>query len=65
MRVVVKNHQCTGCLLCASLWPDAFDMGDEGIAIPRHKVVPSWMEEQYRNAVDSCPEQAIQVFEQV
>jgi len=65
MRAIVDNNNCTGCGLCASLCPDAFDMNDEGKAIPRHKTIPAWLEQDYEIAADNCPESAIRIFTQV
>lgn len=65
MRVVVDNDGCTGCGLCASLCPDAFDMSVEGKATPRHKAIPVWLEQEYQVAADNCPEDAIKVYCQV
>jgi len=65
MRVLVDNDICTGCGLCASLCPDAFDMGADGKASPRHKAIPTWFEQEYQNAADTCPEAAIKIFCQV
>jgi ferredoxin len=65
MRVLVDNDICSGCGLCASLCPDAFDMGADGKASPRHKTIPTWFEQEYQNAADTCPEGAIKIFCQV
>jgi ferredoxin len=65
MRVVVDNDNCTGCGLCASICPDAFDMGNEGKAVPRHKAIPSWLEQDYEIAAENCPEYAIKIYSQV
>ena len=63
--VIVDNDICTGCGLCASICPDAFDMSNEGKAVPRHKSIPSWYEQEYQNAADNCPENAIKIYCQV
>lgn len=65
MRVIVDNDCCSGCGLCASLCPDAFDMGTDQKAQPRHKAIPNWLEQEYQIAADSCPEYAIKIFCQV
>jgi ferredoxin len=65
MRVIVDNMICTGCGLCVSLCPDAFDMGTDGKAAPRHKAIPAWFEQEYQNAAEYCPESAIKIFCQV
>jgi len=64
MRVVV-DERCSGCRLCASICPDAFDMGDNEKAVPRHKTIPSSLEPEYEIAAQSCPEKAIKIFCQV
>ena len=65
MRVIVDNDICTGCGLCASICPDAFDMSTDAQAVPRHKSIPSWYEQEYQNAADNCPENAIKIYCQV
>ncbi len=64
MRVVV-DECCTGCGLCASICPDAFDMAESGKAAPRHKTVPQYLEHEYEMAAENCPEKAIKIFCQV
>ncbi|MDR0307287.1 MAG: ferredoxin [Chitinispirillales bacterium] len=64
MRVVV-DECCSGCRLCASICPDAFDMGENGKALPRHKAIPTWLEHAYEIAAQSCPDKAIKIFCQV
>lgn len=58
-RVYVNNELCTGCGLCASLCPDAFDMGENQKALPRHRDIPEYIETEYRIALENCPEGAI------
>jgi ferredoxin len=62
MRAIVDTGSCTGCGLCASLCPDAFDIGELGKAVPRHKLVPQRFEQDYQYAAESCPEDAIRLF---
>ncbi|KMQ50524.1 hypothetical protein CHISP_2517 [Chitinispirillum alkaliphilum] len=64
MRVVV-DECCSGCGLCASICPDAFDVGENGKATPRHKNIPQYFELEYENAAKYCPEQAIKIFSKV
>ena len=57
-RVTIDKALCTGCGLCASLCPDAFEMGDDNIA----KVKGDSCGGQDINEVASqCPVEAIKV----
>ena len=57
-KVTIDKVLCTGCGLCASLCPDAFEMGDDNIA----KVKGDSCGGQDINEVASqCPVEAIKV----
>lgn len=57
-KVVVVTELCTGCGLCASICPGAFEVGDDNIA----KVTGDSCEGQDINEVASqCPVEAIKV----
>ncbi len=64
MRVIV-DECCSGCGLCASICPDAFDVGESGKAVPRHKTIPEYFQLEYESAARNCPEQAIKIFSRV
>jgi len=57
-QVTVDESLCTGCGLCASICPEAFEVGDDNIA----KVKGTSCEGQDINEVASqCPVEAIKV----
>ncbi|MCV7431374.1 ferredoxin [Mycolicibacterium bacteremicum] len=60
MKVSVDGSRCQGHTLCAMIAPDAFELDDvDGHASPASDVVPADQEDAVREAVHSCPEQAI------
>lgn len=64
MKVSVDGQRCQGHTLCAMIAPDSFELDDvDGTASPVTEVVPSDQEDAVREAVQSCPEQAISVDE--
>ncbi|MBN1353936.1 MAG: ferredoxin [Candidatus Omnitrophica bacterium] len=57
-KITIDRSLCTGCGLCASLCPDAFEVGDDNIA----KVIGSSCGDQSIEEVASqCPVEAIKV----
>ena len=60
MKVSVDGSRCQGHTLCAMIAPDAFELDDvDGHASPASDAVPADQEDAVREAVHSCPEQAI------
>jgi len=60
MRVHVDQSRCQGHTLCAMRAPAVFELSDmDGHSSAIGDEVPAGQEENVRNAVDSCPEQAI------
>ena len=58
MKVKVDPELCTGAEICTQVCPDIFEMkGDKAIA--RMGEVPKDLEGCVREAVDSCPSEAI------
>ena len=50
--------------MCAMIAPDSFELSDiDGTASPVNEVVPADQEDAVREAVQSCPEQAISIEE--
>ncbi|HNR67533.1 MAG TPA: ferredoxin [bacterium] len=62
MKVKVDPDLCTACELCVDSVPDVFEMGDD-VAQVKVKVVPSDLEDDVRDAADSCPAEAIIIEE--
>ena len=64
MKVSVDGQRCQGHTLCAMIAPDSFELSDiDGTASPVNEIVPVDQEDAVREAVHSCPEQAISIEE--
>jgi ferredoxin len=64
VKVSVDSERCQGHTLCAMIAPDSFQLSDiDGTASPVNDVVPADQEDAVREAVHSCPEQAIAIEE--
>ena len=62
MKVKVNPELCQGHTLCAMAAPDVFGLSDiDGHATAIDGDVPTELEEGVREAVRSCPEQAITI----
>jgi ferredoxin len=62
MRVRVDAETCIGCELCPSICPDIFQMGEDGIAHANIEHVPAELEDCAREAIQSCPVEAIKII---
>ncbi len=64
MKVKVDGDRCQGHTLCAMVAPDSFELSEiDGHSTPAEGDVPAGYEKQVREAVRSCPEQAISIVE--
>lgn len=64
MKVKVDPDRCQGQFMCMLACPDVFLVNDaDGHAYVADETVPEEFEERVRLAVQSCPERAIQIFE--
>jgi ferredoxin len=64
MKVRVDGDKCQGHTLCAMAAPEVFKLSDfDGHATASVETVPSRLEQAAREAVGSCPEQAIVIIE--
>ena len=62
MKVKIDRDLCSGDAICVDLCPDVFEMdGDKAKVIV--DVVPEDLEEDVRDAADSCPEGCIEIIE--
>lgn len=60
MKVWVDPERCQGHALCNMIAPDSFVLDDiDGHSTAVHETPPPDQEELVREAVQSCPEQAI------
>lgn len=53
------NETCIGCGLCASTCPEAFSMGDSGLAVATEKEVSTELLASAEDATNGCPLGAI------
>jgi ferredoxin len=64
VKVSVDSQRCQGHTLCAMIAPDSFELSDiDGTSSPVNDDVPADQEDAVREAVHSCPEQAISIRE--
>ncbi len=63
MKVRVDPELCVGTGSCESLCPQVFQVGNQGVAEVQVEPVPTELEESCREAVESCPVEAIQIEE--
>jgi len=59
MRVSVDDQRCRGHGVCMTLCPEVFSLTDDGYAVAIASDVPTELEAATREAIESCPEQAI------
>ncbi len=61
MKVVVIKDKCLGCGVCESDAPEVFTLGDDSVAIVLLDEVPADLEAAVKQAIEDCPEGAIQI----
>jgi len=62
MIITINEEECTGCGVCASMCPEVFEIGEDGIA---HVINPEGCDAcDCHEAADSCPVQAITIEEE-
>ena len=59
MRIVVDREKCTGLGMCEAVAPDVFEVGDDGTLVLHRESVPEGREDEMREAVESCPTEAL------
>lgn len=65
MKVWVDPERCQGHTLCSMIAPDSFALSDiDGSSSAINEVVPADEQDRVREAVHSCPEQAIIVIDE-
>ncbi len=62
MRAIVDAELCTGCGVCEDICPEVFGLEDD-LAKVKLDPVPAENEEACREALDSCPVEAISAAE--
>ena len=63
MKVKVNKGACIGCGACASICPDVFEINDERLSEAKVEEVKEELQDEVRDAADSCPTGAIEVNE--
>jgi ferredoxin len=64
VKVFVDAERCQGQTLCAMIAPESFLLSDiDGTSSPVAEDVPADQQDAVREAVQSCPEQAISIEE--
>jgi ferredoxin len=64
VKVAVDRSMCVGHAQCSAICPSVFSNDERGFAVVLGDgEVPAGEEEDAKLAVESCPEQAIQVVE--
>jgi ferredoxin len=63
MKTAIDGEKCQGHGRCALIAPDVFDVDDQGNGLVLVDDVPAADEEDVREAVLCCPEQAVSVVD--
>ena len=61
MKATVDKDTCIGCGACPSICPDVFSMDDDGLAKAIDSQIPEDVQEDAKEARDSCPVDAIDI----
>ncbi|MBC7342755.1 MAG: ferredoxin [Clostridia bacterium] len=59
MQVTVDQDLCIACGDCIDVCPEVFDWNEEGLSHVIVDTVPEDVEDECREAVESCPTEAI------
>ena len=60
MKVKVNEDACIGCGACVSICEEVFEFNDEGVSKVVKEDVPTELEANVTEAVESCPTAAIE-----
>ena len=63
MKVKVNKDACIGCGACAAICDEVFEINDEGLSVAKVEEVKEELQDEVRDAADSCPTGAIEVEE--
>ena len=63
MKVKVNKDACIGCGACEPICRDVFEINDEGLSETKVEEVKEELQDEVRDAADSCPTGAIEVEE--
>ena len=59
MKVKVDKDTCIGCGACQAICDKVFEINDDGISEVKVKEVSEDLEQDVKDAIDSCPVSAI------
>ena len=59
MTIEIDKKKCIGCGLCASIAPEVFKLGNDGLAYAKDPNSDKKFASKLKEAVDSCPVEAI------
>ena len=62
MAKIIIDDSCIGCGVCESIYPDVFEMRDDGKAYVKEDVT-DWDESLVQEAIDQCPTGSISIVE--
>ena len=63
MKVKVNKDACIGCGACAAICDKVFEINDEGLSEAKVEEVKEELQDEVRDAADSCHTGAIEVNE--
>ena len=63
MKVKVNKDACIGCGACAAICDEVFEINDERLSEAKVEEVKEELQDEVRDAADSCPTGAIEVEE--
>ena len=63
MKVKVNKDACIGCEACAAICDEVFEINDEGLSEAKVEEVKEELQDEVRDAADSCPTGAIEIEE--
>ena len=63
MKVKVNKDACIGCGACAAICDEVFEINDEGLSEAKVEKVKEELQDEVRDAADSCPTGAIEIEE--
>ncbi|MDD5436338.1 MAG: ferredoxin [Candidatus Omnitrophica bacterium] len=56
-KINIDDSLCTGCGLCASTYPEIFEIGDDNVA----RVIAKSVSSDAKEVADQCPVSAISI----
>lgn len=63
MKVKVNKDACIGCGACVAICDEVFEINDEGLSEAKVEEVKEELQDEVRDAADSCPTGAIEIEE--